>query len=111
MDEKNYTVYYNAVRAKYATYLIAFGWCYEGGWIPLLQKEEETSNFLFKLEKSGENDRIQVITPFAIAAEIPDSPKSIFVKDDYSRYQVQVNGVNTGKSGENTSGKWVESGK
>jgi len=111
MDEKNYTVYYNAVRTKYAKYLFAFGWCYEGGWTPLLQKEEETDNFQFKLEKSDGNVGIQVITPFAITAEIPGDPKSFHVKDDYNKYQIQVNGVDAVGGGENTSGKWVVSGK
>lgn len=110
MNNIAYTVFYNAVRTQNGAHLFAVGWCSEGGRTAILQKDEQTSNFRFQLKELGEG-KPQVITPFAVSAKIPDPPKSISVEDDYNRYQVQVNGIDAGGSGENTSGKWVKSRK
>jgi len=109
MNKIGYTVFYNSVITQQGAYLFAVGWCNETGWTPILQKDEQTSNFRFKLKEPGEATA-QVITPFAVSAKIPDPPRSIFVEDDYNKYQVQVNGIDAGESGENTPGKWVKSG-
>lgn len=105
-----YSVFYNAVMTGNAAYLVAVGWCSESGWTPSLIKGEQTSDFRFEFkEPSGVT--AQVITPFGVMAKIPDPPRSITVEDDYDSYQVQVNGIDSGGSGENTSGKWIKSGK
>lgn len=108
MSEKAYTVFYNAIMTEHGSHVIAVGWC-KAGWKPSLVRDEETSNFHFTLKKLDGDIAGPVISPFNLTAEIPDPPRSIFVKDDYDRYQVQVNGIGVGGSGENTSGKWVES--
>jgi len=109
MIEKKYTVFYNAVVTEFSSHIVATGWCNEAGWTPVLT-EDGTGNFNFTVKKSGDISA-QVITPFAVTAEISDTPKSISIEDDHGKYQIQVNGIDIGGSGENTPGKWVKSGK
>jgi hypothetical protein len=110
MNKVAYTAFYNAVMTEHGAHLVAVGWCSEDGWTPILEKDEQTSDFRFGLKEPG-GATLQVITPFAVSAKIPDALRSIHVADDHNRYQVQVNGIDAGGSGENTPGTWVKSGK
>lgn len=106
----DYTVYYNAVKSEQGAHLLAVGWCSEAGWTPKFEKNPETNVFRFELVKNGDV-AAQVITPFAVTAEIPDPPRSILVEDNYNKYQLRANEINSGGTGENTSGKWIKSSK
>ena len=112
MEGKKYIVYYNAVSIKEnAAYLILFGWAYKSGWKPNLQEDGETCDFKFTIIKDHSDVSADVITHFAVTKKMRNSAKSIFVKDDFGRYQIHVNGLGKAKDGENTPGEWIESGK
>jgi len=94
---------------EFSSHIVAAGRCNETGWNSVLT-DSTTGDFNFTVKKSGDISPL-VITPFAVTSEISDTLKSISVEDDHGKYQVQVNGIDIGGSGENTPGKWVKSGK
>jgi hypothetical protein len=107
MSSKNYKVYFNAVSTEHGNHLFAVGWTTSAGFQAVLEREGESSDFVFDVKKTGDV-AAQVITPFQLAERIPDDPRSVFVKIADKKYQVQVNGLKGGEAGSNTSGKWVE---
>lgn len=106
---KEFTVFYNAVRTEHQSHLIALGWCSEAGWTPAFTDIGQTGNFCLAFTKTPGGASAQVITPFALIAQIPSSPRSLQVKDDHGTVQVKVDGLQSGGPGENLPGTWVKS--
>ena len=107
MSSKSYKVFFNAVSTDYGRHLFAVGWTASAGFQPVLEREGESVNFNFDIQKTGDVSA-QVTTPFQLSARIPDDPRSIFVKVEDENYQIQVIGLKGGEAGGNTLGTWVE---
>lgn len=106
---KNFTVFYNALRTEHQSHLIALGWCGEAGWTPAFTNIAQPGNFRLSFTKQPGGTSAQVITPFALFAEIPNTPRSVQVEDDHGTVQVHVNNVKSTDTGENLPGTWVKS--
>lgn len=107
MDNKNYKVFFNAIRTKNGAHLFAAGWVSSPKYRPVLERIGETADFRFYLKKT-EDVTIQPVTPFQLAAAILDPPKSTKVFIEEKPKQVKIMGFKGVKPGDNTPGDWVE---
>ena len=107
MSGENYKVFFNAISTEHGNHLFAAGWITSSGFKPVLERIGQTSDFKFYLEKTGDVSA-QVITPFQLAEEIPDNPKSTNVLVENNPKHVQIKGFKGVKPSQNTPGDWVE---
>lgn len=111
MEHVSYTIYFNAVATAHGGHLLAFGWVAGTGCVPKLKPDGNTSNFIFSVEEAPGDDQPSGETPFAMAARIPGSPRSVTVTaDDGRRALVHVNTLKDDdivlEPGVNETGKW-----